>query len=127
MLSINVFSKFKIQRLLFLVAFSKRSVASVMSKSSVTKPPAVQFDADVINQIVEEEIQLRRYGNVSEKHGKAAKASEVFSVWEQDSASVAFIDSSLEHTNELTHQMVWTSFAFKASNSNSFFPKKKKN
>jgi hypothetical protein len=68
----------------------------------------LQFDADAINQIVEEEIQLRRTGNVSEIQGRAAKASEVYSVWEQDRMSVEFIVSSLSHTDKLTSKMTDT-------------------
>lgn len=77
-----------------------------MAKASSSSANAVLFDADAINQIVEEEIQLRRYGNVSEIQGKAAKASEVYSAWEQDRDSISFISSSLAHTDKLTTKMV---------------------
>lgn len=83
------------------------SFPSDMSRSPATgAQKSTQFDVDAINQIVEEEIQLRRYGNTREIQGRAAKASEVFSVWERDRASVQFISSSLSHTDKLTSQMV---------------------
>ena len=86
---------------------SQPSFLSVMSRNAASSPATpAQFDVDAINQIVEEEIQLRRYGNTREIQGRAAKASEVFSVWERDRASVQFISSSLTHTDKLTSQMV---------------------
>ena len=77
-----------------------------MAKASGSAPKSIQFDADAINQIVEEEIQLRRTGNVSEIQGRSAKAGEVYSAWEQDRSSVDFIVSSLTHTDLLTTKMV---------------------
>lgn len=77
-----------------------------MAKASGGIPKSIQFDADAINQIVEEEIQLRRTGNVSEIQGRSAKAVEVYSSWEQDRSSVDFIVSSLNHTDALTSKMV---------------------
>lgn len=78
-----------------------------MSKATAAvAKPTVAFDAHAISQIVEEEIQLRRYGTVGEIQGKAAKASEVFSAWEQDRDSISLISSSLTHTDKLTAKMV---------------------
>lgn len=78
-----------------------------MSKATAAAPkPAASFDADAISQIVEEEIQLRRYGTVGEIQGKAAKASEVFSAWERDRDSISLISTSLAHTDKLTTKMV---------------------
>lgn len=78
-----------------------------MSKATAAvAKPAAPFDADAISQIVEEEIQLRRFGTVGEIQGKAAKASEVFSAWEHDRDSISLISSSLAHTDKLTAKMV---------------------
>lgn len=79
---------------------------------SLSRPS--QFDIDSINAIVEEEIQLRRFGNVKEVQGRGAKA-DVFSAWEQDRSSLEFIVSSLSRTDQLTSKMVCATWRHSSS------------
>ena len=65
-------------------------------------------DQEMINALVEEEIQLRRYGNLSE--GSFAARQQLQSTetqpWEADRASLQLIQASLKKTDILTTKMV---------------------
>lgn len=64
-----------------------------------------KIDQESINRLVEDEINMRRYGNLNEsKHRIEQK--ELYDLWEKDKETLETINISLQRTNNLTSKMV---------------------
>jgi hypothetical protein len=64
-----------------------------------------QNDQGFIDALVEEEIHLRRFGNVSEGQSHLQQ-QDIDTQWDQDRQSLSFATSSLKKTDFLTEKMV---------------------
>lgn len=65
----------------------------------------VEIDQDSIDRLVEDEILLRRCGNLKESQ-LHAEQQELYGCWEKDVESLDVINSSLVKTDTLTGKMV---------------------
>jgi hypothetical protein len=84
-----------------------------MSATSATVEVAsggsgLSAEQEMINQLVEEEIQLRKYGNLNEGlfSSRQQQAAVETVPWESDRASLGLIQSSLKKSDTLTSKMV---------------------
>lgn len=64
-----------------------------------------KIDQASINRLVEDEINMRRYGNLNESKHRIEQ-QELYDLWEKDKESLETINTSLERTNNLTAKMV---------------------
>lgn len=62
-------------------------------------------DEELITRLVEDEIILRRYGNLNEGQYQA-KQREIDKLWQQDENSLNFLRDSLRNSNDVTNKMV---------------------
>eukprot|EP01122_Echinamoeba_exundans_P011924 TRINITY_DN4892_c0_g1_i1.p1 TRINITY_DN4892_c0_g1~~TRINITY_DN4892_c0_g1_i1.p1 ORF type:complete len:819 (+),score=195.76 TRINITY_DN4892_c0_g1_i1:23-2458(+) len=90
-----------------------------MSATSATVETAsggsgLSAEQEMINQLVEEEIQLRKYGNLNEGlfTSRQQQAAVETVPWESDRASLGLIQSSLKKSDTLTSKMVETLDSF---------------
>ncbi len=66
---------------------------------------ADERDEELITRLVEDEIILRRYGNLNEGQYHA-KQREIDKLWQQDENSLNFLRDSLRNSNDVTNKMV---------------------